>query len=240
MNKKDIIVISVLVNAGLLVILLISALTSKESYLVASSAQVASSILQKDAEGMSSSQPASEENSLSALTSGLEMNLDETPRVDGEIVHQLPEIAAAPSSVSEVALPEVMAPFEQKEPAISVSAEKDFEAKCIEIKVKSGDSLDRLAKKYHVSIGDIQRANNLSGSFLRKGQNLKIPTRVKALAKTSGALENSSRYYTVKPGDNPWTVAMKHHLKVEDLLKMNNLDRKKAKKLQAGDKLRVR
>ena len=41
----------------------------------------------------------------------------------------------------------------------------------------------------------------------------------------------NSNYYTVKCGDNPWTIAMKHHMKVEELLKLNNLDNKSAKKI---------
>ena len=50
----------------------------------------------------------------------------------------------------------------------------------------------------------------------------------------------TAKYYTVKPGDNPWTIAMKHHIKVDDLLKMNDLDNHKAKKLRPGDKLKIR
>ena len=52
MSRKDIIIISVFINAGLLMVLLISALTSKESYFIASSAKIAESILEKDKNGM--------------------------------------------------------------------------------------------------------------------------------------------------------------------------------------------
>jgi len=47
-------------------------------------------------------------------------------------------------------------------------------------------------------------------------------------------------YYTVKVGDNPWTIAMKHHMKVEELLRINSLNEEKARKLKPGDRLRIR
>ena len=52
MNKKDIIIISSLANAGLLIILLVTALISKDTYMGSSSLEVANSILEKDQEGM--------------------------------------------------------------------------------------------------------------------------------------------------------------------------------------------
>jgi LysM repeat protein len=50
----------------------------------------------------------------------------------------------------------------------------------------------------------------------------------------------SQDYYTVKVGDNPWTIAMKHHMKLEELLRMNSLNEEKARKLKPGDRLRIR
>ncbi len=244
MNKKDIVVISVLVNAGLLVILLISALTSRESYLVSSSAKVASDILQKDAKGMVETTVAEE---------GFAMSAEENLGLEG-VVHQLPEAAFAPvenneSVTVDLAMPQEMqrdqnvgletgTPSENVSPENVLTESANSEVKCIEIKVKSGDSLDRLARRYHVTIKEIQKANNLSNSFLKQGQNLKIPVTTGRAAKIEAS--SSSRYYTVKPGESPWTIAMKHHLKVGDLLKMNNLDNRKAKRLRPGDKLRVR
>lgn len=47
-------------------------------------------------------------------------------------------------------------------------------------------------------------------------------------------------YYTVQAGENPWTIARKNKMKVDDLLKLNNLNKQTAKKLRPGDKLRVK
>lgn len=47
-------------------------------------------------------------------------------------------------------------------------------------------------------------------------------------------------YYIVKSGDNPWTIAHKHHMQVEELLRLNNMDEVKAKRLRPGDRLRIK
>jgi peptidoglycan DL-endopeptidase LytF len=216
MSRKDIIIISVIVNAGLLVILLISALTTKESYLVSSSAQVASTILENDTNGMV---PAKTD-----LATSLDVKKEEPIKVEAQetaikmetpkeepIVHQLP----ATSEMTETPKPEF-----------------------IEVVVKKGDTVEKIAKVNHTSINQIVKTNELSNTFLRVGQTLRIPVELKS--------DNSSQevakvdYYTVKVGDNPWTIAMKHHLKVDELLKMNKLNNKTAKKLRPGDKLRIR
>jgi LysM repeat protein len=44
-------------------------------------------------------------------------------------------------------------------------------------KVKSGDTLDAIHKKFHVSIKAIQSANNLKTTSIRVGQTLKIPSK---------------------------------------------------------------
>lgn len=54
------------------------------------------------------------------------------------------------------------------------------------------------------------------------------------------SVEAEERYYTVKNGDNPWTIATKNHIKVEELLRLNGLDDAKAKKIKPGDRLRIK
>jgi len=225
MSRKDIIIISVIVNAGLLVILLISALTTKESYLVSSSAQVANTILESDTNGMV---PSKTEVAVADLKTE-EVKKDEPLKVEGgetalkldaaikedPIVHQLPSTDAI---VAEASKPEFL-----------------------EVVVKKGDTIDKIAKANHSSINQIIKTNELSNTFLRVGQKLRIPKGKTEKTETLTSLEEKKvDYYTVKVGDNPWTIAMKHHLKVDELLKMNKLNSKTAKKLRPGDKLRIR
>lgn len=46
----------------------------------------------------------------------------------------------------------------------------------INYKVKSGDNLYALARKYNTTVADIMKLNNLTSNLLSIGQNLKIPT----------------------------------------------------------------
>jgi LysM repeat protein len=41
--------------------------------------------------------------------------------------------------------------------------------------VKSGDTLSRIAQKYHVTVSALKRKNNLKSDLIRTGQKLKIP-----------------------------------------------------------------
>lgn len=43
-------------------------------------------------------------------------------------------------------------------------------------KVKRGENLYRISKKYGVSVREVKKINNLSGSFVKIGQKLKVPT----------------------------------------------------------------
>jgi LysM repeat protein len=210
MQKKDIIIISSFVNAGLLIILLISALTNKESYLVASSAKIAGSILEKNEEGMSNF----EDLKLDKVKE-VKKEIKEQVFKEEEIIHKLPEV-----------------------PIVEIKEKEKEVRDRMEVVVKKGDSLEKIAKKYNTTVSEITRINNLPNSFLRIGQVLFLEKKPKV--KRVVRVKNSKNFYIVKPGDNPWTISMKHRMKVEDLLRLNNLDDKKAKKLRPGDKLRIR
>ncbi len=114
--------------------------------------------------------------------------------------------------------------------------------------VKKGDTLEKIAKIRNTTVDEIIKLNHLPSSFLRVGQTLKLPaerTEKAAMKSAPKAAEKLAQregpdYYTVKVGDNPWSIAMKHHLKVEELLKLNGLNEEKARKLKPGDRLRIR
>jgi LysM repeat protein len=115
-----------------------------------------------------------------------------------------------------------------------------------EVTVKRGDTLEKIARAHKTSVEEIIKLNHLPSSFLRIGQVLKLPTKGSSVPKMATAQsrprapEAGLDYYTVKVGDNPWTIAMKHHLKVDELLKLNGLNEEKARKLKPGDRLRIR
>ena len=99
-----------------------------------------------------------------------------------------------------------------------------------DIIVRAGDTLDKIARSYGLSVEEIMRTNHLIDSRLQIGQVLKLSKSTK---------KGQEQYYTVKNGDNPWTIAMKNQMKVDELLRLNNLDEEKAKRLKPGDQLRI-
>ncbi|MCA1928612.1 LysM peptidoglycan-binding domain-containing protein [Rheinheimera sp.] len=97
-------------------------------------------------------------------------------------------------------------------------------------KVKSGDSLSKIAAEYKTSVKAIQQANKLSTSQLKVGQQLIIPGLMpnlqtgiaKSPAKKSEA-KSGAQSYTVKSGDNLWEIAQKLKVSTDALVKWNKL-----------------
>ncbi len=108
-----------------------------------------------------------------------------------------------------------------------------------EVKVKQGDALEKIARAHNTTVGRIIEYNNLRSTVLQIGQTLKIPSSSGAQA-PKGAETTNSEFYVVKSGDNPWTIAVKNHIKVDELLKLNDLNDQKARRLKPGDKLRIK
>lgn len=93
--------------------------------------------------------------------------------------------------------------------------------------VKKGDSLYKIANAYNTSVTNIVNLNNLKNNNLSIGQVLKIPV-------TSGGTSPSMQTYTVKSGDNLYSIARKFNTTVDSIKKKNNLN---SNLLSVGQKL---
>ena len=89
--------------------------------------------------------------------------------------------------------------------------------------VKSGDSLYSIAKKYNTSVDELKSLNNLTSNMLSVGQKLNIPV-----------IEEVSNVYTVKSGDNLYSIARKFNTTVNEIKSKNNLS---SNTLSIGQKL---
>lgn len=123
----------------------------------------------------------------------------------------------------------------------------------VEITVKKGDILGKIAYAHQVTVEEIMSLNQLKNVKLKIGQRLKIPKKEPSIAiieqktttnRVSQAVTppvtTDPEYYIIKGGDNPWKIARRFHLKYEDLLLLNGLDEEKAKNLKIGQTIRIR
>jgi membrane-bound lytic murein transglycosylase D len=113
-------------------------------------------------------------------------------------------------------------------------------------KVKPGDTLGAIAKRFGTSVAAIQSANNLKSAQLKIGQSLSIPGQgalsspyaIQAEQEMAQRKQkNTGTYYTIKSGDSFWTIAKQHNTSVNNLLKWNELPANA--KLKPGQKLLV-
>lgn len=240
MKRKDIIIASVLLNAGILTVLLVGAITTKENYFIASSAKVAETILTEDVNGMLPKE--TEEFNVKKEVVATKV-VAEDPK--NEIVENKIEVKEAQTLEAALAKKEEeINTVLHKLPPISFKEKeeqpKEKENKFVEVTVQKGDNLEKIAKLNNTTISEIIKINDLPNSFLRIGQTLLVPKKAPIKLVKEVRRDLPENYYTVKCGDNPWTIAIKHHLKVDELLKLNNLNNETAKKLRPGDKIKIR
>lgn len=109
-------------------------------------------------------------------------------------------------------------------------------------KVKSGDSLLKLAHLYDTDVAALRKANHIKGNLIRVGQDLMIPLSSQALAdgRPSQAVANRTATLThsVRSGESLWTIAHKYNVKVKDLARWNHMSTKDT--LSLNKKLTVR
>lgn len=102
-------------------------------------------------------------------------------------------------------------------------------------KVKSGDSLLKLAKKYHTSVDVIKQVNELKGIMIRSGDHLMIPVALKSLdyyslseeqrllAKQSQKRGSYQLQHVVKSGDTLWDISRAYNVNLRSLAKWNGM-----------------
>lgn len=79
-------------------------------------------------------------------------------------------------------------------------------------KVRRGENLSLIAKKYGMSVHKLKRLNRMRSSKILVGQKLKVSP--------------SGKLYTVRRGDNLYRIARKHGVSVNKIVKANSLSSK--------------
>lgn len=252
MSKRDTIIVAVLINIGLLAILFMFARNTDDDKVV-NQAEIAYKI----EETPLAPQPLPVEN---ATTVAAPSAMQTTPRDEVDDVLKginsdnkntmttTPEVTTKSNEPVEVFVETLQATPVQEETA--PIAQSEDTTKYIEVTVKKGDFLEKIARANGTSIDEIKRINNLNSDKLSIGQILKVPANAKSKAnattttttKKADKVETASGpvYHTIKSGDNPWKIARQYKVKYEDILKLNSLNEDKARNLKVGDKIRVK
>ena len=105
-------------------------------------------------------------------------------------------------------------------------------------KVKSGDTLDLLAKKYSVKSADIMKLNGFTRKTLRIGESLKIPENGKKATNNdaSSNIKDSGTRHKVKSGESLDSLSKKYGVSIADIIQLNGLKRKQ---LHIGESLKI-
>ncbi|MBW2424193.1 MAG: LysM peptidoglycan-binding domain-containing protein [Deltaproteobacteria bacterium] len=106
-------------------------------------------------------------------------------------------------------------------------------------RIRRGDTLSTIARRYRTSVSAIMRANHLrSAHRIRIGQHLKIPRRgASPPAVSAGRSDGSPLMHTVRRGDSLWKLASHYGSTVDRIKRDNGLP---GNDLSIGQKLQIR
>jgi len=104
----------------------------------------------------------------------------------------------------------------------------------VNYKVKSGDSLYKIANKNNTTVNKIRKANNLKkGAILKVGKVIKVP-KVVPVSKAKPVITAD---YRIQKGDTLYSIAHKHQTTVYKIRKANELEKNAV--LKIGNVLKV-
>lgn len=110
-------------------------------------------------------------------------------------------------------------------------------------KVKRGESLGSIAKKYHVTVSNIKKWNKLRRDTIQAGQKLVIYRSGAPMAQVGKTpskapkAQATTRTHIVKRGDTLSSLARKYKCSISDIKKWNNI---RGNNIQIGQKLKIK
>ena len=119
--------------------------------------------------------------------------------------------------------------------------------------VRKGDSLNRIARKHHVSTASLRKSNKINGNLIHPGQNLLIPvstssnkarqyerTASKTTTRKTGTAANAASKpvtVSVRKGDTLWSLSRRYNVSLNELARWNQIDVNDL--LHMGQKLKI-
>ncbi len=201
MSRRDLIIVSALINAGLLIVLFATALKpngisetisrapsditvpnvekqTKKAAVIAAGDEVDQVLKEFAARAMPDKTPASPQE----VTRRKEIEVTPTFAPIATNSSKKEKKKSQASFIEELAAQypsQVILPAPSKKRAVTPNG--DF----TEVRIQRGDYLDRIARRNGTTVSEIMRVNNLSSTNLKIGQLIKVPTKKRASKKSS-------------------------------------------------------
>lgn len=258
MSRRDTIILAVLINAGLLAILFVTAVHVDEQQVMPRLEEQQVAIFQEPlnndkssltAVPMASVQKEPPVNIIQPIVQNKEVKLsaDKNP-INAQPIPLLQQKSIPIFTEPSKALPQSAENNINKSFSTGTSPSSN-----LEVTVKKGDFLEKIARSNGTTVKAIMEANDLKSTHLRIGQTLKIPlanSSIAAATTPSAASQGQAMsatnsaasvdYYIVQSGDNPWMISRKVGVSLEKLLEINGLNEERARKLKPGDQIKIR
>lgn len=237
MTRKDTILITVIINAGLLAVLFTTAVIFDTDKGIEQSEFVSTIVDNK------TSQTEPSLNVVALASTGDEVdNVLKYYNPPAQPLVVMPHSDPSRDMMEPLTL-QSTSPLLSDEEELPLEFDAPLQQQFVEVKVKKGDVLEKIARAHKTTVKAIKKANQLENESLFVGQVLKVPKSTKKVEKVESKKEEESTepvYYVIKSGDNPWKIAKQYHVKFEDILILNHLDEEKARNLKIGDRIRVK
>jgi LysM repeat protein len=242
MTRKDTILITVIINAGLLAVLFVTAVIYDADHVL--DQMEMNSTLVEGKGGVP--------QEVSLVAAAPPVSIDEVDHVLKYYAQPSLKMGSADFDAAEPMEIQTL-PYEESEAFHESLAAGFDDQQWIEVKVKKGDVLEKIARAHQSTVSAIKKANHLQNENLSIGQVLKIPKKgaekqvIAEVPKSVPVIETKTKnepvepiYYVLKQGDNPWKIAKLFSVRYEEILRLNQLDEEKARNLRVGDRVRVK
>lgn len=102
-------------------------------------------------------------------------------------------------------------------------------------KIRNGETLSHISKKYRTTVGLIKKVNNIRGNQIRAGKHLMVPTATKSLQtytlsenSRKSAIQNTNRpgnkrVHVVRSGQSLWSISRHYGVTTRSLAKWNGI-----------------
>lgn len=248
MTRRDTIIIATLVNMVLLATLFITASREEE----APSAHIAHEVSQggepgeekilalRDEEDLSDVDEALKEVFQESLAEGKSISTENPLAITEDGIDK--ELLLMAREESKISTP--LPPPSSKTDSRSTTQSSQPNPNTLEIKVKRGDALEKIARQYGTTVKELTELNQLKTDSLKIGQTLRVPSNGKKIVATNDLPQtkeaSGEKWVTLKSGDSAWKIAKQNSVSYEEVLRLNNLNEEKAKSLKVGDKIRIK